>query len=211
MFTIYLATCVDNDKVYVGQTNARLSKRRWAHTNRRDYGAFFHRAIRKYGPERFKWQVLGTVASKQEANNLERIWIILLQSKNRLFGYNLTAGGDGSVGHQQSEATRAKRSSAMKALWAAGKLKVGRGWKRSHPEETRNKIRATLALRPKIEKQVCAVPGCLRHTHSHGFCTIHAHRFKRYGNPVGGNPIGRTGPPKGCKYGPRKSRQMETE
>lgn len=41
MFTVYLATCLENNKVYVGQTHTFLSKRRWAHINRKDYDDFF--------------------------------------------------------------------------------------------------------------------------------------------------------------------------
>lgn len=200
MFTIYLATCLENNKVYVGQTHAYLSKRRWAHINRKDYDDFFHRALRKYGVRSFQWEILNQVETKQGANNLERLWIILLRSRDREFGYNLTAGGDGSFGHLQSEDTKRKRSVSLKLAWSQGRKKGSRGWKRCHSEETRNKISSSLAARPKTPKKLCAVEECLRFTHSRGFCSIHSHRFRRHGNPTSGNPIGKRGPAKGTKY-----------
>lgn len=200
MFTIYLATCLVNYKVYVGQTNTFLSKRRWAHVNRKDYDDFFHRALRKYGEHNFIWEILGKAETKEEANNLERIWIVLLRSKDREYGYNLTAGGDGSIGHRHSEETKRKRSVALKLAWAEGRKRSSGGWKRSHSKETRAKISIGLRSRPKLPKRICSVGGCLRYTHSQGFCSIHSHRFRRYGNPTAGNPIGKRGPAKGTKY-----------
>jgi group I intron endonuclease len=205
MFIIYLATCLENNKVYVGQTCKRLSNRRWAHVNRKDYDGFFNRAIRKYGAANFDWQILSHAETKDEANNLERVWIALFQSMNREFGYNMTAGGDGSIGHKHSAATREKHSIAMKKFHAAGLRKPRSGWKWSHPrsEESCRNVSNALKARPRQEKKLCKVEGCLRYTHAHGFCCPHAGRFKRYGDPTAGQPLGVKGPKKGIPYGPR--------
>ena len=44
------------------------------------------------------------------------------------------------------------------------------------------------------ERPECSVPGCHRLNNAHGLCTVHYHRFKRYGDPLGQPTTGkRTG------------------
>ena len=46
--------------------------------------------------------------NNETANRLEQICIILFRANDDRFGYNMTNGGDGSVGHIQSEETKRK-------------------------------------------------------------------------------------------------------
>ena len=64
-------------------------------------------AIRKYGPSNFKVESLATAVSVEELNSLEIQAIAKYQSNNHVQGYNLTAGGDGNFGFQQSEKQKA--------------------------------------------------------------------------------------------------------
>lgn len=68
-------------------------------------------AIKKYGADNFDLQVIAEGLSKEETNNLECAWICLLRTnRNRYgkeFGYNLTDGGEGSIGFKHSEEMRA--------------------------------------------------------------------------------------------------------
>lgn len=206
MFVIYLATCVVNGKVYIGQASD-FRKRRWAHENRKDYDSFFQRAIRKYGRSNFFWQTIGTAKTKSEANNLERLWITLLLATDRGHGYNLTTGGDGSFGIRQSEETRKKRNDSLKKAFALGKKHAsGYKWKKGgHSLESRMKISAALRAKPRKPKRSCTVVGCNKPYHAHNFCSAHFHRWKRHGDPLKGNPMGRKGPMKGTKYANRRS------
>jgi len=205
-FFIYLATCIRNGKVYVGKTSGYFSRRRWAHLNRRDYDNFFHRALRKYGSNSFVWQILAVTTGLEQANNLERLWIIVLRAQEREFGYNLTAGGDGSVGLKQSQETIERRRESWRKSNRAGLHRPhGRGWKRVQSEETKKRISEGLRRRPPKEKKACSVFDCQRPTHSNGFCKIHYSRLRRYGDPLAGNPIGTKGPLKGTKYKARSS------
>lgn len=195
-FCIYIATCLVNGKVYVGQTCMSFSKRRSAHEVRKDCHGPFQRAIRKYGRSSFHWQVIATVPSKDAADNLERTWIALLASTDRKYGYNITEGGSGSVGVRKSDAARAKVSIALRKAWAEGRmprhcLPVHAT---PHSEETRARLSTIGKNRPRMVPKVCTVQGCGRPMHANSFCSSHWHRMKRYGNPLAGNPIGVKGP-----------------
>ena len=118
---IYVVTNSINDKVYVGQHRGNRAEHR---LKRHLYEAahcsqtHFHRAIRKYGASNFRIQVLcNDVGSLKELDNLERIWIILLDSRNT--GYNLARGGSfenhvGAKGYKHTEITRNQISVATK-------------------------------------------------------------------------------------------------
>jgi group I intron endonuclease len=95
---IYVHICTANGKSYVGQTTAGVSRRWGKHLtaarlpHHPGYNSLIAKAIRKYGAAAFEHQTLSVARSAQELDNLEKVWIILLQTKPPL-GYNLQAGG----------------------------------------------------------------------------------------------------------------------
>lgn len=112
-----------NGKIYVGQTTSTLEGRWRLHLRcarspkTPNHNGLFAKAIQKYGSAAFDSQVLSVAASQEELDNLERLWIILLQSKAPN-GYNLTDGGNsGTKGHIVSDAVRKRLSEAAKAQW----------------------------------------------------------------------------------------------
>lgn len=113
---VYLHWNPISEKGYVGQTS-RSTSMRWSehvkhsHSPRcLNFNYPLARAIRKYSPEAFEHQTLSLAGSKTELDNLERVWIILLQTRN--LGYNVTAGGDGNLGLKHTPDTLAKMSEA---------------------------------------------------------------------------------------------------
>lgn len=110
---VYAAYCTNNGKVYVGKTVKHSITLRWnehvADSNRGKPWSL-HRAIRKYGKAAFELQQLAEVKTEVEAINLEKLWILLLMSYDRNFGYNLTMGGDGCT---PTEETRNKIKAAL--------------------------------------------------------------------------------------------------
>lgn len=102
MFYIYKITNLVNGKIYIGK--AADVTRRWsshksiARTGGPNYYAI-HAAIRKYGVENFIIQVIDQLENESNALVAEANYISLFHSKDRLVGYNLTDGGEGTSGH----------------------------------------------------------------------------------------------------------------
>ena len=83
---IYKTTNLINGKIYVGQD-------RYNNTNYLGSGTLLKEAIKKYGKENFKKEILEHCVL-EELNDKEMFWISELNSYNRETGYNLTSGGN---------------------------------------------------------------------------------------------------------------------
>lgn len=142
---VYKATNKLNNHIYIGQTVNRFDKRKIQHLsdakNNRYPNFYFHRALRKYGKENFKWEILHrNVCDVNTLSVLEQLEIIINDSfKN---GYNMTTGGEGFNGYRHSEETKKKIKLNNSKYWKNKKI----------PEKTREKIRQTLIGRYAGEK-----------------------------------------------------------
>lgn len=94
---VYLIRNKDNFKCYVGKTKFSLLSRWKQHLLSVDKESKYHlhRAIRKDGQEIFEKEILNVVATKEEMNQLETLWIITLRTFDPDYGYNMTFGGEG--------------------------------------------------------------------------------------------------------------------
>jgi group I intron endonuclease len=94
---------------YVGQTTRTLKQRKSSHLSSSKKGStyYLHRAIRKYGAENFKWEVIYNATSEEELNEKET-YFIKEYNTNSQDGYNLTEGGRGIRGWKHSELTKEK-------------------------------------------------------------------------------------------------------
>jgi group I intron endonuclease len=111
---IYIVINKITKMVYIGQTIKSLSDRKVSHfSEAKRSGFYFHQALNKYGPENFTWEVLEYCDSKEELDEMEFHYIKQYNSL-RPSGYNLTLGGDGTIGLKISEETRAKLSRIRK-------------------------------------------------------------------------------------------------
>jgi group I intron endonuclease len=97
---IYCYTNKINGKKYVGQTTKSLQHRHKQHIgmsnwkNNKNYNLPFYKAIRKYGIENFKLEVLERNKTLNELNLLERKYISKFNSlANEKNGYNVSDGG----------------------------------------------------------------------------------------------------------------------
>lgn len=98
-------------KVYVGITS-RSPKERWGHNGCSYRGQIFVNAINKYGWDNIKHEILFTNLTEQRAKNLE---IELIRHYKGLgISYNMTDGGDGTVGLKLSEERRARLKEIMR-------------------------------------------------------------------------------------------------
>lgn len=90
-----------NGKRYVGLgVGARGINARW--WNYKSYACYKQpkllNALKKYGAENFKYEVILETDDIDRAKRVEQQLIALWNLQNDKFGYNITAGGDGSLG-----------------------------------------------------------------------------------------------------------------
>lgn len=90
-YTAYMHKTPEN-KVYIGITSMRLSKR-FRNGNGYKTQALFYDAIRKFGWKNIEHQTIKTGLSKQEAEQLEKDLIQKYKSNDPNYGYNCTTGG----------------------------------------------------------------------------------------------------------------------
>lgn len=146
---IYRITNLINEKSYIGQTIQSLESRIDAHHKNAQNGSNFaiHRAIRKYGIENFKYEILTFCESNQELNDQESFYISYFNTftgnKNHK-GYNMTSGGSSKKYSDEVREKLSKRASE----------KIGDKnpfFNRKHSDESRAKM--SLAQKNRIRKR----------------------------------------------------------
>lgn len=127
LFECYLLTCLVNGKRYVGIASSS-AKRRWIehkHATRKGAKTPLHNAIRRYGAESFKLEVVGICSSWDQVCLLEQAKIIELATLAKDGnGYNLSTGGEGPFGVTRGEETRAKLRAATRDWLAADPTRI---------------------------------------------------------------------------------------
>lgn len=143
---IYIVTNRINGKQYVGQTIQRFSQRKVDHLKKVRYNSpyYFHNAMRKHGPDNFKWEIIAEGdCSPETLNLLEMHFIQLYDTFNN--GYNLTLGGDGgTLGYRHTEKTKKRMSKAKEGKYFG---KDNPYYGKKHSEEICKKMRGP---RPSI-------------------------------------------------------------
>jgi group I intron endonuclease len=116
--TIYKLTS-PSGKIYIGQTtNLKDRKRCLYNTNKYYSGHKLDNAIKKYGIENFKYEIIAQVEIedklllREHLDILEKQYIEKFDSYNN--GYNMTLGGSGSTGCFQTEESKKKISQKAK-------------------------------------------------------------------------------------------------
>ena len=96
---IYKVTNLTNSKMYIGRTIRGLEKRKSIHiteSKKNNPKCYFHRALKSYGLENFKWEIIQICDSKDELIEAEIRHIKELRTKCP-YGYNLSFGGEGKA------------------------------------------------------------------------------------------------------------------
>ena len=171
---VYKITCIASSKSYIGITRQTLARRWNAHvrraTNNHRGASALQAAIRKYGKDSFVILQLasamtydGLIAAEQE--------LILRENTKAPNGYNLTVGGEGALNPAPETRARMRASHlgkkqlpeqiAKRTSWQLGskrsqhaiditrmkQLGVKRKSWGKHTDESRAKMRATIAIR----------------------------------------------------------------
>lgn len=85
---IYKTTNLINGKIYVGQD-------KYNNCYYKGSGLKLRSAIRKYGIDNFKKEILEHCSSKEHMDAREKYWISELNSRDNAIGYNIAGGGEG--------------------------------------------------------------------------------------------------------------------
>lgn len=154
-YTIYLRTNLVNGKQYVGQTrNFKQREYNWHNLNWGYAGKCIDAARKKYGTENFDTEILRECKTQEELNEWEMYYIKELNTKVPN-GYNLTDGGEGSIGCIFSDERRRELSEKMKGKGNAfygkhhseeTKAKLSKANKgRKHSEEAKQKMKGRIS------------------------------------------------------------------
>jgi group I intron endonuclease len=134
---IYKATNLINDKCYIGQTSRKFKKRMQEHLNPvKDGEVYFHNALKKYGKENFKWEIIYE-CDEIMLDMMETFKIMVCHSHySEGKGYNLTWGGKHSIGMLGKHHTDETKKILSETHSGSNNPFYGK----KHTEETKRKI-----------------------------------------------------------------------
>ena len=149
-YYVYKTTNIINGKFYIGKRHYRKKDEKWYLGS----GIYLNRAIKKYGRENFKKEIIEWCSSSEEVNNKERFWIAKLDALNPKIAYNIASGGDGGfLGEEVSKRVGMKLKGRKLPKEVCEKMsKAMKGKKKS--EEQIEKIRKALTGRKRTEKEI---------------------------------------------------------
>lgn len=136
---IYKITNLINNKIYIGQTIQSLNSRISKHLSAKDGYRPLTKAIRKYGKDNFKIEIIDWANHQTELNYKEWLWIHRLNTIAPN-GYNLKDGGrNGAISEKQKKAISLSNSKRLWTEEAKSKISLAnKGRKREYtPLETR--------------------------------------------------------------------------
>lgn len=176
MYAIYIVTNLITAKQYVGLTK-NLNVRWSQHKRTNGSAKYLHASIKMHGLENFVFSHIADAFDLESAQAIERL-LILDRNTKMPHGYNLTDGGEGTIGFVFSEESKQKMQDAAKGQTRSDesnekrrvamlgnkhgvgkkhseehKKKIGlAGVGRKHTEEAKAKMKAAKAIR-KAKKE----------------------------------------------------------
>ena len=105
-YTVYMHIC-PNGKRYIGITKLKPQER-WGNGKSYKGCVLFNKAIQKYSWQNIKHEILYKNLNKNEACNKEIELIALYDSTNKQKGYNVSQGGEGTIGVKPTEESKLK-------------------------------------------------------------------------------------------------------
>src|SRR5271166_3868483 len=119
---IYLIVNHVTGKYYVGKTKETSLKRYWQKQKSRILNRtgqtskpYLYNSVRKHGWENFTIHaLLSSFTSEEECLACEKDFISFLRARDPEYGYNICAGGRGTIGWKPSTETRARQSASNK-------------------------------------------------------------------------------------------------
>ena len=107
---IYQIINETNQKSYIGKTTKNIEKYIKNHFRAKESKKFLHRAIRKYGKEKFSWKILWSGFATHDHLNYLELFFIAYYNTFKGIGYNCTPGGDGAAFGQDNPFSKTNMS-----------------------------------------------------------------------------------------------------
>lgn len=151
-YKVYKITCSESEKVYVGRTKIKLKRRLNQHFSKARNGSSFkfHKAIRKYGEDKFEIHLIESYETSEECMLSEMR--IIQQLDCFVNGYNSSKGGKGEYRSEESYKKQSKKmkgrkfskehlekiSKSLKEGYKSGRIKNPLKGKKMTPEQKKN-------------------------------------------------------------------------
>ncbi|WP_317300881.1 GIY-YIG nuclease family protein [Allobaculum stercoricanis] len=137
---VYKHTC-PNNKVYIGITSQKPTRRWRADGSGYNQQLLFYRAIKKHGWDNIKHEILFDGLTKEEAERKEKELIYAYKSNDKRYGYNIENGGRvNKLSEQQkkhlSEVNKGKKASKETRM----KISKSNKWKHKLTKEHLDKM-----------------------------------------------------------------------
>lgn len=159
-YLVYVHTNKENGKRYVGITRQNI-KYRWRSDGSGYFRSpYFYNAILKCGWDNFEHDILADNLTKQEAVDMEKKCIKEYKTQDRLYGYNVTAGGDGTSEYTIPKESVERRAAMMRGIPKSDeqRRKISESNKGKRPsEKTIEKLRVSHLGHKNTEKQMDAL------------------------------------------------------
>lgn len=123
VYTVYMHTCLKNNKRYIGMTK-QCPEKRWNKGRAYSGCRFFNSAIKKYGWDNFEHEIILCNLTKCEAEMFEVEMIKYYKTQDRKYGYNLDSGGSSKKNRSESTIKRIVSSNTGRKLSEETKLKI---------------------------------------------------------------------------------------
>jgi len=120
MYAIYIITNTVNAKQYVGITVDL--ERRWKRHRNANQNQLIHKAIKKHGIDAFVFTHIADAFDAESAKVIERM-LIAERNTKMPHGYNMTDGGDGTLGMAKTEEHKQKLKDANKKAYENKELR----------------------------------------------------------------------------------------
>ena len=175
---IYKTTNLLNGKIYIGKRVYRKKDDNWYLGS----GIYLNRAIKKYGRENFKKEILEWCNDKSHLCEREIYWINQLNSTNPKIGYNLSLGGEGgNVGKDAYIKIGNKLRGKKKPKEFGEKIsKVLKG--KSKSKEHNEKVRQALLGVPRPKNVVDKMSKSIKERYNNGWespVQIEVHQYNK--------------------------------
>jgi group I intron endonuclease len=140
---VYKVTNQINGKIYIGQTQDFVVRKRSYKFRAKKPQNLIERALQKYGIENFLFEIIDIAQTFSELDDKEIYWIKFYKSQDKTVGYNIAQGGKVNRGFKKTPEQNLHNSRKLKEGYKSGRI-VPSGLGRNPSPESRKKMSDSL-------------------------------------------------------------------